>query len=217
MSLPEPNLDDLRFQRDLVDVARRKIVQYCPEWTEYNLSDPGITLIELFAWMTEQTVWRLNRVPNKVRIQMLNMMGFHMKAATSARVPMTFRLTTSLPLSEEDETVAWVPVNTEVATRATQDSPEVVFSTEEGLMIVPPIITQLRKESVYNKNYLPRIAIDGYPVFNENRPKQGDTFYVGFDDQADLAGHIITLQFECEETQATGIRRSDPPWVWECS
>ena len=52
MSLPAPNLDDLRFQRDLVDEARRRIIHYCPEWTEYNLSDPGITLIELFAWMT---------------------------------------------------------------------------------------------------------------------------------------------------------------------
>ena len=41
MSLPTPNLDDLRFQRDLVDEARRRIVRYCPEWTEYNVSDPG--------------------------------------------------------------------------------------------------------------------------------------------------------------------------------
>jgi hypothetical protein len=53
MTLPAPNLDDLRFQSDLVDEMRKRIVRYCPEWTEYNLSDPGITLIELFAWMTE--------------------------------------------------------------------------------------------------------------------------------------------------------------------
>ena len=54
MPLPEPNLDDLRFQQDLVDEARTRIIRYCPEWTDYNLSDPGITLIELFAWMSEQ-------------------------------------------------------------------------------------------------------------------------------------------------------------------
>ena len=65
MSLPTPNLDDLRFQRDLVDEARRRIIRYCPEWTDYNLSDPGITLIELFAWMTETMIYRLNRVPEK--------------------------------------------------------------------------------------------------------------------------------------------------------
>ncbi len=217
MSLPIPNLDDLRFQRDLVDVARRKIAQYCPEWTDYNLSDPGITLIELFAWMTEQIVWRLNRVPEKVRIEMLNMMGFTIQPATTARVPLTFRLTTRLPFSEDDESVAWVPSGTEVATRATEESPEVVFSTDNGLMIVPPVIVQLRKESVYNKNFLPRLGLERFSVFNETRPQEGDRFYIGYDDQADLAGHIINVVFECEETQATGIRRSDPPWIWECS
>ena len=61
MALPTPNLDDLRFQRDLVDEARLRIIRYCPEWTEYNVSDPGITLIELFAWMTELMVYRLRR------------------------------------------------------------------------------------------------------------------------------------------------------------
>ena len=56
MPIPVPNLDDLRFQRDLVDEARRRIIPYCPEWTEYNLSAPGITRIELVAWMTEVMV-----------------------------------------------------------------------------------------------------------------------------------------------------------------
>ena len=65
MTLPIPNLDDLRFQSDLVDEARKRIIHYCPEWTEYNISDPGITLIELFAWMTEMMIYRLNRVPSK--------------------------------------------------------------------------------------------------------------------------------------------------------
>ena len=52
MTLPEIALDDRRFQ-DLVNEARMRIGQACPEWTEHNVSDPGITLIELFAWMTE--------------------------------------------------------------------------------------------------------------------------------------------------------------------
>ena len=52
MSLPQIELDDRDFQ-DLVNEARMRISQSCPEWTEHNVSDPGITLIELFAWMTE--------------------------------------------------------------------------------------------------------------------------------------------------------------------
>ena len=54
MPLPEIELDDRRFQ-DLVNEARLRIHRACPEWTEHNVSDPGITLIELFAWMTEMT------------------------------------------------------------------------------------------------------------------------------------------------------------------
>ena len=50
MPLPAPHLDDRRFQ-DLVDDAKRLMQRRCPEWTDHNVSDPGITLIETFAWM----------------------------------------------------------------------------------------------------------------------------------------------------------------------
>src|SRR5207237_9166384 len=52
MRLPEIQLDDRRFQ-DLVSEARVRIARTCPEWTEHTVSDPGITLTELFAWLTE--------------------------------------------------------------------------------------------------------------------------------------------------------------------
>ena len=52
MALQTPNLDDRKFQ-DIVSEARSKIPLYCPKWTDYNLSDPGVTLIELFAWMVD--------------------------------------------------------------------------------------------------------------------------------------------------------------------
>jgi len=64
MALPVPNLDDRPFQ-DLVNEARQRIPLYCPEWTDHNLSDPGITLVELFSWMTELLIYRLNKVPDK--------------------------------------------------------------------------------------------------------------------------------------------------------
>ena len=72
--LPTPNLDDRRFQ-DIVDEARRLIPRYCPEWTDHNLSDPGITLIELFAWMMDMLLYRLNRVPDKNFVTFLDLIG----------------------------------------------------------------------------------------------------------------------------------------------
>jgi len=61
MPLTLPNLDDRRYA-DLVEEARALIPTYAPEWTNHNPSDPGITLIELFAWLTEMQIYRLNRV-----------------------------------------------------------------------------------------------------------------------------------------------------------
>ena len=48
------------FDEIAVEEAIRLIPQYCPEWTNFNPSDPGITLIELFAWMTEMMLYRLS-------------------------------------------------------------------------------------------------------------------------------------------------------------
>ena len=44
----------------------------------------------------------------------------------------------------------------------------------------------------------------------------GDTFYLGFNSANNISGHILQLDFESEPTEAVGIRRDDPPWVWEC-
>ena len=52
MTLPTPNLDD-RDAQSLVDEAKQLIPTYCPEWTNHNVWDPGVALIELVAWMSE--------------------------------------------------------------------------------------------------------------------------------------------------------------------
>jgi hypothetical protein len=61
MALEQLNLDDRRYA-DLVEEARRLIVAYDPNWTNHNPSDPGVTLIELFAFLTETLLYRLDQV-----------------------------------------------------------------------------------------------------------------------------------------------------------
>jgi hypothetical protein len=61
MPLELPNLDD-RTYNDLVQEALARISTLAPEWTNFNSSDPGITLVELFAFLTEMLIFRLNRV-----------------------------------------------------------------------------------------------------------------------------------------------------------
>ena len=216
MPLPEPRLDDLRFQQDLVDEARRRIIRYCPEWTDYNLSDPGITLIELFAWMTELLAYRLNRVPEKNYIQFLELLGGQLRPPSSARTALTFWLSTPFPITPESTTVAVVPQGTEVATQQLDEGEEIIFTTDERLVIAPPRLVQLRRQGEINKNYLPRLGIETFYTF-QRTPEIGDTFYIGFDSALPLSGQLLRLAFECEQTQAVGIRREDPPLVWEAS
>ncbi|MGH2463959.1 MAG: putative baseplate assembly protein, partial [Candidatus Limnocylindrales bacterium] len=89
MSLPAPTLDDRRFQ-DLVDDAKRLVQRRCPEWTDHNVSDPGVTLIETFAWMTDQLIYRLNRVPDRTYIKFLELIGVRLFPPTAAGCPVTF-------------------------------------------------------------------------------------------------------------------------------
>ncbi|MCE1255342.1 MAG: putative baseplate assembly protein [Anaerolineae bacterium] len=214
MTLPAPNLDDLRFQRDLVDEARKRIIHYCPEWTEYNLSDPGITLIELFAWMTEMMVYRLNRVPEKNYIKFLEMLGLQRKPASSSFTELTFWLSAPLPFAPGDNQVVVVPEASEV--RSDISDQEILFTTNKKLEIVAPLLTQVRKEGDFNKNYHPRLGVEIFYPFNQTMPQTGNTFYLGFDAKNDINGHILKLNFTCDPTEAVGIRRDDPPWVWEC-
>ena len=91
MALPAPNLDDRRFQQ-LVDDAKRLVQRNCPEWTDHNVSDPGVTLIEAFAFMVDQLLYRLNRVPERNYVRFLELIGIKLYPPTAARVPVTFWL-----------------------------------------------------------------------------------------------------------------------------
>ena len=91
MSLPQLELDDRRFQ-DLVNEARTRVARACPEWTEHNVSDPGITLIELFAWMTDMLVYRMNRIPDKLHVALLELLGVRLRPPVPAATDLRLRL-----------------------------------------------------------------------------------------------------------------------------
>src|ERR671921_178467 len=74
MVLSLPNLDDRRWV-DLVEEGRALIPFYAPEWTDHNIHDPGITTLELFAWVAEMDIYRLNRVPLAHRLKFLALVG----------------------------------------------------------------------------------------------------------------------------------------------
>ncbi len=89
MPLPLPDLDDRRW-RDLVDEATSLIHRYAPGWTDYNVSDPGITLIDLLAWITEADVFGLDRIPRSHRERFLALAGSVLSPVKPASTPLEF-------------------------------------------------------------------------------------------------------------------------------
>src|SRR6266508_4318994 len=84
-----PQLDRRSFEAIKQDALLR-IPRYTPEWTDWNESDPGITLIELFAWLTEMMLYEMNRVPERNYLKFLQAMGLELRASQPASVYLTF-------------------------------------------------------------------------------------------------------------------------------
>jgi Baseplate J-like protein len=84
MSVAAPQLDPRTYQ-ELVDEALARIPVHNPEWTNFNQSDPGVTLLELFAFMTESLLYRANQIPERNRLKFLNLLGVPLAPASSAR------------------------------------------------------------------------------------------------------------------------------------
>ena len=69
MSLPTINLDDRTYQQ-ILDEALARVPVHNPEWTNFNDSDPGVTILQLFAFMTESIIYRANRIPERNRLKL---------------------------------------------------------------------------------------------------------------------------------------------------
>lgn len=78
MSLALPNLDKMNFE-ELVKEAKSLIPIYNPEWTNHNPSDPGITLIELLAWLCEMMLYRIDQIPDENYKHFLNLLGIKLE------------------------------------------------------------------------------------------------------------------------------------------
>jgi predicted phage baseplate assembly protein len=206
MALPVPNLDDRRFQ-DLVDDAKRLVRQRCPEWTEHNVSDPGVTLIETFAYLTDQLLYRLNQVPDRMYVQFLDLIGLRMLPPTPARALVTFLL--SAPAGTE----LTVAAGTRVGTVRTETEPPVDFVTVADLVIAPRTLTRLATETAGElvDRTPAQAGRTAFAAFG-TPPAPGDALLVGLDDPAPRAA--IMLGFD-GRVDGVGVDPDHPPLVWE--
>ena len=84
MSALDLNLDNRSFD-DLVEAARSRLPALAPGWTDYNLHDPGITLVELVAWLGEAQIYSLARMRRDERLAYAAYAGIAPAGPRSAR------------------------------------------------------------------------------------------------------------------------------------
>lgn len=207
MPLPAPNLDDRRFQA-LVDDAKRRIARHAPEWTDHNVSDPGVTLIELFAWMTDQLVYRLNRVPDRNYVKFLELLGVRLYPATPARLPLTFWLA-----GEIDGPVE-VSAGTRASTGVADGNDPVVFRTTDDLVMPPSELTAVKVQRAGGETRDCSDVLRGdspFDAFHEV-PEPGDAMLLGLSDE--LPGCAVRFDLECR-VEGVGVDPRDPPLAWQ--
>jgi predicted phage baseplate assembly protein len=207
MTLPAPNLDDRKFQ-DLVDDAKRLVQQRCPEWTDHNVSDPGVTLIETVAYMVDQLIYRLNRVPERNYIKFLELIGVRLYPPTAARTDVTFWLSAPQP------NVVSIAPGTRVATVRTEQEESVTFEVTEELSIVHTelahIVSTIDGKSY--RNHSEAIGLKESFLCFDMPPKPDDALLIGLNDAAPSCA--ILLRLDCT-IEGVGVDPRNPPLEWE--
>jgi hypothetical protein len=138
MPLQIPTIDNRRYQ-DLLDEALARIPVHNPEWTNFNKSDPGVTLLELFAFMTENLLYRSNLIPERNRLKFLQLLGVPLQPASSAVGLVSF--------TNDRGPLETVTLNGGLEVRAGQ----VPFRTDRGLDVLPIEAQVYYKRKVVNQ------------------------------------------------------------------
>ncbi len=236
--LPKANLDDRTFD-DLVQECMLRIPRYCPEWTNHNPGDPGMTLLELFAWLTDQMLMRFNQVPRRNYVAFLELLGIRLQPPTAAQADLNFYL------SKSQSAPIVIPAHTEVATVRTETEPAVVFTTDRELVIGQPqirgLFTALRPQEQPEPHQFIEQRRDGsgaaqFDQLGEGEGLQlfadreiGNCFYLvlapaqapefAAENQTaqvdSITGNAIALTFQGRIAETTGILPDDPPLRWE--
>lgn len=186
MPLPLPNLDDRRWV-DLVAEGQALIPLYAREtWTDHNAHDPGITLVELFAWIAEMDIYQLNRIPDRHKLKFPALVGITQQPPCPARTVLSFIRVDGAPLSlpAEVEFAGLDPFG--LATS---------FRTLDPITIAPGRIqaVQVKDEKGFHNLTDSWLRGESFAAFGADS-KAGAELYLGFSHPWP-AGEMVSLYF----------------------
>jgi predicted phage baseplate assembly protein len=198
MPLPDIQLDN-RSYNDLVNELKRRIPAYTPQWTDFNESDPGIALIEMFSWLADILIYRINQIPDKAYIKFLQMIGIQLALPAPAQAYLTFTVTSQNPVL--------VRGGTRVQASGAS-SGQVTFETVDDFYAAGSNVAAVQTfdGATYSvvTNFNP---VDGssYGAFG-NLPQAGSALYIGFDNAyPSTDGFEYPLIFLVNTPSVTGL------------
>jgi len=163
-----PIIDDRTFD-DIVTEARSRIARYTPEWapvwTDVNDSDPGITLVQLFAWLTEMLIYRLGKVPDLDYLKFLELIGIELNPATPAHAEIVFPV---VPANSDPYVI--VPLHTQVSAPSPQGGPPLIFETDRAIFALTAALAAVVSYDGFQFDLLDNLSLSGFNPFG---PAQG--------------------------------------------
>ncbi|WP_274650199.1 putative baseplate assembly protein [Paenibacillus humicola] len=185
--LPSPNLDDRRFEQIVRD-ARSAIPKWLPDWTDENAHDPGITLVELFAWLSEMQQYYINRIPERSLLRFLKLLGEKPGLAREARTEVSVGgAARVMPL----------PAGTKLAAQDQR------FETTQPISLHPAKLERVIVRTERDANDYTSTNENGGVSFYAFGPdaRAGSRMYVAFDREL-AAGTVMSVYFELHEPGA---------------
>jgi len=199
MPLPKPALDNRRFEQ-LVSESRALLARHAPQWTDHNASDPGITLLELGAWLGEQTIYRFDRLSEEARRAFVRLLGIEPRAAGVARSVVALRADTALAL----------PARMQLAGAA-----GALFETLDPVQVSPARLLRVAAEERSLSDESGRNAARSAFAPFGSRPRAGHALLLGFDralgaHDAELALHVWTRGWAQDDSVRAALAAEAP-------
>jgi predicted phage baseplate assembly protein len=205
---------DARTDRDLAAEAQARLAAVCPELRIGTDGDPGLALTELFGWMTGLAVERLARVPDKLHVALLEMLGIELRGPAPARTDV--RLTLSAPAQRPVS----IRKGTEIGTLRSAEDASIVFTVQDDFTIAPlrpSVYAVQRGGAVREIGVADGVAYPHGPdrIPFGQPPVVGDALYLGFEES--IARLVLQISIEASMARGAGVRPEDPPLRWEAS
>lgn len=192
MPLPKPTLDNRRFDQ-LVGEGRALIPRLAPAWTDQNASDPGITLLELGAWLAEQNIFRFDRVSDEALRAFVRLVGIEPRMPAAAQAVVSIRNGNAAGID--------LPPRMQLADAAGLAR----FETTHMLFASPALLVSVMTGATTSAARLNDVsaanaASSPFDAFGP-RPRPGHALLLGFDRALDAGGATLSLHLWTEHWQ----------------